>query len=295
MNVKLESLRVFATVAQCGSLTQAAQRLGRTPSALSMTLKALEREIGGALFVGGPRGGLSDLGRFAWRVASDQVQAHDRALESIAAFARHDGGLFTIGCVPCRATLALPDVLRGFAAERPDIGFEVVADNTLAIAQRVADRSLDIRIASNPPSSLGLSFEAVFSEPFHAWCREDSSLARLGRPIAWRDLRTHRLLRHELSESLSSETLRTLVIRSRLVVQDSLCALAMAAAGDGIAILPIPPAMPALRGLVRLPLADSRALRRIGVLRNRRAQPKPGIAVLAKLLVQRMAARRAAA
>ena len=40
--IKLEYLRVFATVAETQALNEAAERLGRTPSAISMTLKQIE-------------------------------------------------------------------------------------------------------------------------------------------------------------------------------------------------------------------------------------------------------------
>ena len=43
--IKLEALRVYMTVAEIGNIRDAADRLGRTPSAVSMALKQLEGEI----------------------------------------------------------------------------------------------------------------------------------------------------------------------------------------------------------------------------------------------------------
>ena len=50
MALKLEMLRVFQTVAEQGSLSSAAAKLGRTPSAVSMMLSQLEEDIGDRLF-----------------------------------------------------------------------------------------------------------------------------------------------------------------------------------------------------------------------------------------------------
>ena len=48
--IKLEMLRVFLAVAEEGALALAAQKLGRTPSALSMALSQLEAQVGAPLF-----------------------------------------------------------------------------------------------------------------------------------------------------------------------------------------------------------------------------------------------------
>ena len=50
MAIKLEMLRYFVEVAKTGNLSQAAERLGRSPSALSMMLKQFEEHLGAPLF-----------------------------------------------------------------------------------------------------------------------------------------------------------------------------------------------------------------------------------------------------
>jgi DNA-binding transcriptional LysR family regulator len=49
-------LRIFTTVADAGNVTHAADRLGRTQSAVSMQVGKLEDAVGASLFVRGPRG-----------------------------------------------------------------------------------------------------------------------------------------------------------------------------------------------------------------------------------------------
>ena len=50
MEWTLERLNQFVTVADCGSMTQAARRLGRAQSAVSMAMGLLEADLGLALF-----------------------------------------------------------------------------------------------------------------------------------------------------------------------------------------------------------------------------------------------------
>ena len=45
MALKLEMLRTFVAVAHAGELAKAARALGRTPSAVSMTLKQVQDEL----------------------------------------------------------------------------------------------------------------------------------------------------------------------------------------------------------------------------------------------------------
>jgi len=50
-----EVLKTFVAIAECGTFTAAAKVVHRTPSALSMQIKQLERTLGKSLFVREPR------------------------------------------------------------------------------------------------------------------------------------------------------------------------------------------------------------------------------------------------
>ena len=88
--IKLEYLRVFATVAETQALSEAAERLGRTPSAISMTLKQIEESLGGPLFAGERKAALTPLGAFALGHARRAVAEHDAATAAIQRFARRE-------------------------------------------------------------------------------------------------------------------------------------------------------------------------------------------------------------
>ncbi len=77
MSIKIEMLRCFCTVAQTGNLAEAADRLGRTQSAVSMTLKQLEDHLGKKLFEGERKTHLSPLGRQVFDLALKQVRQFD--------------------------------------------------------------------------------------------------------------------------------------------------------------------------------------------------------------------------
>src|ERR1700738_1648286 len=49
-NLDLDTLRTFSVAHDLGGLAQAAERLGRTPSAISLQMKRLQEELGTPLF-----------------------------------------------------------------------------------------------------------------------------------------------------------------------------------------------------------------------------------------------------
>ena len=58
MNIPLDSdlLRTFLAVASAGNVTRAADKVGRTQSAVSIQIKRLEETLGESLFERGSRG-----------------------------------------------------------------------------------------------------------------------------------------------------------------------------------------------------------------------------------------------
>lgn len=62
MSIKLEILRCFTMIAQHGRLSDAADALGRTPSAVSMMLKQFEDTVGSPLFETARKSRLTPIG-----------------------------------------------------------------------------------------------------------------------------------------------------------------------------------------------------------------------------------------
>ena len=82
MAIKIEMLRCFAAVARSGNLADAAETLGRTPSAVSMMLKQFEEHLGAPLFESERKSRLSALGRFALDEAMRELDHFERTIAS---------------------------------------------------------------------------------------------------------------------------------------------------------------------------------------------------------------------
>ena len=73
MAIKIEMLRNFVAVAELGNLNDAAERLGRTASAVSMSLKQLEDHLGAPLFETDRKNRLTALGQFTFAEGRREV------------------------------------------------------------------------------------------------------------------------------------------------------------------------------------------------------------------------------
>ena len=86
-SLDIDLLRSFTLIAEGGSFTRAAERVGRTQSAVSLQVQRLESLVGHRLFVRG-RGGLVQLtpqGRYLLERAREMVSLNDDIVGSLRA------------------------------------------------------------------------------------------------------------------------------------------------------------------------------------------------------------------
>ena len=118
----LRQLECFLAVAESGSFTGAAARVGITQPSLSQHVRMLEGELGGALLERLPRGVvLTAAGRALLPEARSAVTAAQRAARQAQAALGLSGGDLTIATVRSIAVGILPTALRSWHAAAPNI------------------------------------------------------------------------------------------------------------------------------------------------------------------------------
>ena len=88
--------RLVVAVADHGNIKDASEKLFRTPSALSMTLRQIEDRLGRPLFETDRKSTLTVTGRFLYDEAMTLLRDHDRAMERIAAQSKARSGRLRI-------------------------------------------------------------------------------------------------------------------------------------------------------------------------------------------------------
>lgn len=141
--LELDVLRTFVTICEAGNFSKAADRIGRTPSAVSLQVKKLEELVGHALFRRESRettptaDGEALLAKARRLLAlNDEIVAdfmQPRLAGSVSLGAPNDSGI-----------LAIPGFLKRFASTHPHVQVDVVLDSSRALRRRCDQGELDL-------------------------------------------------------------------------------------------------------------------------------------------------------
>lgn len=275
--ISLPAFRVFVAVAETGGIRGAAERLRRTPSTISMSLKQLEQDVGAALFVGERKSQLTELGKLVLEEGRELLAHYDRSRAAIQAYAGNEIGRAEVACLPSVAITFLPDIIERLARLRPAIHIQVRDMDSRSVQDAVASGLVDLGLATVPDSVSGLAFSPLFSDELALVCRSDSPLVAHQGRLRWSDLEGHCFLDHGSYGLIRDPSFFVLVERASVRVRNVLSLLALVRAGAGITILPRLYKFQSDEKLRFLPLADPNARRVVGVLtrRGRYSSPAP--------------------
>lgn len=140
-------LRSFVLIAEGASVTRAAQRVGRTQSAVSMQMRRLEEMLGQPLLVRGVRGfSLTPHGAWLLDRARPWLSMHD---EMLANFRTPEiAGLIRLGTPDDYVLLWLPEILARFAEAHPAVELEVICAPSNELLERMERGELDLSLYS---------------------------------------------------------------------------------------------------------------------------------------------------
>jgi DNA-binding transcriptional LysR family regulator len=143
-NLDLDTLRTLVTAHELGGFAEAADRLGRTPAAISLQMKRLQDELGISLFrKSGRRLLLTEAGETTLSYAQRILALNDELLNTMQGASL--AGLVRIGCPQDFAGI-LPSVLSQFAALYPRMQIELRVEGNATLADAVEKSQLDVAL-----------------------------------------------------------------------------------------------------------------------------------------------------
>ncbi|MBO9687148.1 MAG: LysR family transcriptional regulator [Mitsuaria chitosanitabida] len=149
--MKLTNLRALVAAIEEGSLRAAARRIGVSQPALTKMIRELERSLETTLLLRSTTGVLATA---QGMVLYDRAIAADReltqAVEQIRQLGGHMAGSLTIGAVPLAVMLLVPEALRTFGAEFPEIQLRIVEELYIAQLTRLRKGEVDIALGPLP-------------------------------------------------------------------------------------------------------------------------------------------------
>jgi DNA-binding transcriptional LysR family regulator len=145
VNLSMDVLRTFVTGWELGSFSKAAQRLGRSQSAISTQLRRLEEQAGKALFKKSGRSlALTSAGESLLSYAKRILELNDEAIDGLKD--PEVEGWVRLGIPQDFAEGWLTGVLGQFARSHPKVRVEVRAEQNVAIVERLVQGELDLAL-----------------------------------------------------------------------------------------------------------------------------------------------------
>ena len=144
-NLDMDALRSFATGMDAGSFARAAERLGRSTSAVSAQLKKLEEQAGVVLVRKSGRGlTLTDGGEALLSYARRLLNLNDEAVSAVRGVELE--GWIRLGLQEDFGETVLPQVLGRFARAHPKVRIEGRIARNNELTDKVASGHLDLAL-----------------------------------------------------------------------------------------------------------------------------------------------------
>lgn len=269
MMLKIEVLRGFVTVARHGNLHDAATKLGRTPSAVSMMLKQFEAHLGEPLFETDRKNRLTALGAFVLEQAERELEHFDGTVKAIEGYASASFGRIRVATVPSVAGTIIPRLFSEKISKYSDIHVELRDMDSRSVIHELSRGRVDVGIATLDQSGSGLHSRLLMADRFGVVCARMHPLAAHSVPIDWKDLEGVRLFANSLSERIETEAARELHRASNISAHNVTSIIGMVRANIGVTILPEMAAKAVEQSdLVFQLLADESVTREIHLLRR---------------------------
>ncbi len=145
INLDMDVLRTFVTGFELGSFARAAERLGRSQSAVSTQLRKLEDQVGQPLVQRSGRGlALTMAGETLLDYAKRLLEINDEAVDSLRG--ADVEGWARLGLPQDFAESWLPAVLQRFARAHPKVRVEVQVDRSAPLVEKITRGELDVAL-----------------------------------------------------------------------------------------------------------------------------------------------------
>jgi DNA-binding transcriptional LysR family regulator len=175
-------MRAFVAVAEEGTFTGAADRLVVVQSAISSTIRTLERELGTALFERTTRRvELTDAGRALLPEALRTIEAARLAVDAVDQVKGGIRGTVSVGIMQSAAGrgVSVPRLIARFQDAHPLVAVTARhVGGSQFLAEHVRDGDLDLGILSLPNEFPGLTLTELGREPMLLACPPWHPLAR---------------------------------------------------------------------------------------------------------------------
>jgi LysR family carnitine catabolism transcriptional activator len=290
MNPSIQQLRVFVAVAHSRSLAEASERVHLSQPAISIALRKLEENVGGALFARTSRQlALTPEGDAFLPVAVRLLNDWNEAFEDLNDQFSKQRGKVTVAALPTLAAGLFPRVITLFHEAYPRINLSLHDVLAEQINQMVREGRADLGLSVPPSDADDLTFELVLEDSYVAVCPYGHPLLAQS-AVAWSQLAAFPFIGiNRLSSSRQDIDRIMQSVGERLDILCDARQIAtvgrMVAAGLGISVLPsLSFRQIATDGIEHRPLVEPTIRRELGIILSRRHPPSAATSALRQLI-----------
>ncbi|EKT58266.1 LysR family transcriptional regulator [Providencia burhodogranariea] len=171
---ELKLLRVFKTVAECGSFSSAEILLGISSSAISLHMGDLEKRLGVRLCQRGRAGfSLTDEGREILRISENMMASIEHFRQQVNQLHKQLRGEFNIGIINNLVTqpqMRLTNALEKMHEVGPDIRINLCMSTPMEIERGLMDGWLHVGALPFSSTISGLHYSPLYDEKSFLYC-----------------------------------------------------------------------------------------------------------------------------
>ena len=235
-------LQIFVTIADCGTLTAAAEVLHLAQSALSRHLQNMESFYGAQLMVRGPRRmTLTAAGHLLYAYAKKTLLSADSIGKEIHDLSAGTSGALRMGTVPNLFILWTKTVFPAFHAKYPNVKFEIHEGSSPQLIERLWDGEFDFAVIRMPVDLDGLDVFYTSEDPLTVCYRGNAFFQNRGPKVQLRDLEGVPLFINRFWNSLITPLCRSVGFEPNvLALNDNIATnLQWATSLPGCAVVPV--------------------------------------------------------
>lgn len=194
---RLQQIKGFCYTVQTGSMAKSAEKMGLTPSTITLQIQSLERDLGIRLFERDVKKiKLTTEGQMFYTYSISHVQGMENLFENFTKFIKDKkSNVISIGG-NVSICYILPKYIQAFEALYPDVKFEIRNLVKQDAIKRVINDEIDILVYSMTPKLLPseLDFFPIVEYPPILLTNKNHSLTQK-KNITLSDIKQHKLLR----------------------------------------------------------------------------------------------------
>ncbi|WP_081852161.1 LysR family transcriptional regulator [Pseudorhizobium marinum] len=292
-NMRIADFRLVLLLAQHGSLRAVSEDVGLSTSAISRHLSMLEELLSARLFDRDTRNlSLTASGETFVKLAERMLNTAEDVMSEFNAHLSARRGTLTIAGLPSITAGVLPKLLRGFAAQFPEIDLRIIDALSAAVLDAVESGNADIGFTAGAISDRRrLAFQPLLDDEFVAVGAVEGPLAQ-DRVYEWEEVMTMPFIAMAKGTSVRDLTdaacqRHGYILTPRFEVSHLATAGAFVTEGLGVTVLPqLTLAVLKMDRLVQRKLKGMGERRHIGLVRRAGSSPSPNVAAFLNYLRQ---------